>query len=1036
MKVLTRILWLLFFCYACLPVVSGQALSFDLKKPKKFENRKLGSEKFADKKFTLWRKFTQNAYTKFNWHFNAYQKLAGIMERAKAAHKDDYSQLLTFYNYSLDQTSTDRELDSVIYKSNAGILVHDLRNSWIDNLYLLMGKAYYFKKEFDTAYLTFQYINYAFSPKEKDGYDKPIGSNANAEEGGNAFSISTKENTEFFKKMWSRPPSRNETFLWQIKTFIAKDELPEAAGLIETLKNDPQFPERLKSDLHEVQALWFYKQQRYDSAAVYLELALDNAENRNERARWEYLIAQLYERVGKHDKALEFYDRTVSHTFDPVLEVYARLNSIRQNKGDEKAIQENIDALLKMARRDKYLNYRDIIYYMAAQMELERNNPEAAKALLLKATQYTRPEGDMSQKNKAFLLLAELSFKEKKYSEAKHFYDSVSAPLPPGYNQEELDATRGILAKIAEQEQIIYRQDSLQHIAAMPEPEREALLKKMSKQLRKKFGIKEEEDAGGGLGGSFNQNNDKEINLFSANEGKGEWYFNNPGLKGKGFTEFKSRWGNRKNVDNWRRASAMSQAIQAAQNRQQQILQNQPGAAGAGSNEEPGSQYSYESLLKNIPLTADQMARSNDSIEAAQVLLGKTLMEGLEDYPAAITTLEGFLDRFPYSNRRPEALFHLYYCYYKTGATAKAQQVAQELKQKFAGTDYEKIVSNPKGGAEDSAKSDMTKRYENIYNLFIEGSFPEALAQKKTADSLYGANYWTPQLLYIQSIYHIRERQDDSAKVQLQHIINLYGASPMAAKAQTMIDVLNRRKEIEDYLTKLQIERPAEDSTDLIADAYKPVSAIPQAVTAPKIGADSAKAGNLELPPVVEKEVEEVERPAIPGSQPVKSGQPDKKDTVQVKVPTVVQGKQVEMIKQKPVKPVADPKSPFALDLDAPHMVALVLDKVDRVYVTEARNAYARFNKEKYYNKPIEITNDVLDENIKLLLMSSFENANAAISYMENARKVAATEVIPWMPAGKYSFIIITGANLEVLKNSKDITAYRQFLAQYFPGKF
>ena len=58
-----------------------------------------------------------------------------------------------------------------------------------------MGKAYYFQEQtLDSAYLTFQYINYAFSPKEKDGYDKPIGSNAN--EGGNAFSISTKEKNE------------------------------------------------------------------------------------------------------------------------------------------------------------------------------------------------------------------------------------------------------------------------------------------------------------------------------------------------------------------------------------------------------------------------------------------------------------------------------------------------------------------------------------------------------------------------------------------------------------------------------------------------------------------------------------------------------------------------------------------------------------------------------------------------------------------------------------------------------------------------
>ena len=72
---------------------------------------------------------------------------------------------------------------------------------------------------------------------------------------------------------------------------------------------------------------------------------------------------------------LNFYNKSISHTTDPVMDVYARLNSIRINRTDKKdLLQENIDALLKMARRDKYMNYRDIIYYAAANIELEREN--------------------------------------------------------------------------------------------------------------------------------------------------------------------------------------------------------------------------------------------------------------------------------------------------------------------------------------------------------------------------------------------------------------------------------------------------------------------------------------------------------------------------------------------------------------------------------------------------------------------------------------------------------------------------------------
>jgi hypothetical protein len=128
----------------------------------------------------------------------------------------------------------------------------------------------------------------------------------------------------------------------------------------------------------------------YDSTAKYLALALDNAETKHELARWEYLVAQLYEKTGQPNNAQEYFARAIKHTYDPVLEVFARLNSLRDNKdGKEATIQKNIDELVKMARRDKYFNYRGLIYYTAAQMELERKNEAGASLFLLKSTRYS-----------------------------------------------------------------------------------------------------------------------------------------------------------------------------------------------------------------------------------------------------------------------------------------------------------------------------------------------------------------------------------------------------------------------------------------------------------------------------------------------------------------------------------------------------------------------------------------------------------------------------------------------------------------------
>src|SRR4249920_1799897 len=101
-----------------LPVLSQPTWTIDPfgkeKKPEKYENRKLGSEKTADKKFTVVRNFYQNNVTHYNYYFNANNRVNAVVDRAKLSQKDDYANMLSFYPYSLESTSTQKiELDSV-----------------------------------------------------------------------------------------------------------------------------------------------------------------------------------------------------------------------------------------------------------------------------------------------------------------------------------------------------------------------------------------------------------------------------------------------------------------------------------------------------------------------------------------------------------------------------------------------------------------------------------------------------------------------------------------------------------------------------------------------------------------------------------------------------------------------------------------------------------------------------------------------------------------------------------------------------------
>ncbi len=966
----------------CFTFSQGHAqlgFSFDIKKPDQYDDRVLASEKSESKKFSLPRRFTQNNFTHYNYFFNANNKLNQVLEEAKLVHVDDFTELLSFYNYSLDETAANKEqLDSVIYKSTTGIVLHDLRNDWIDNLYLLTGAAYYLRKQFDSAYLTFQFINYAFARKEKDGYYQTIGSKF---DGNNALSISTKEKNSLPRKIFSEQPSRNDAFIWQIRTLIAMDEYAEAASLIITLKNDPEFPNRLKNDLEEVQALWFYNSNVYDSAAVHLEKALSNATNKKERARWEFLIAQLYQESGKPELAKKYYDEVINHTIDPVMEIYARLHSLRIDKaGGDNAIDRNIAELLKMAKRDKYYDYRDVIYYTIGQMEMERNNFDQAQANFKKSTENNTNNPYL--RNQAFIQMAELAFAQKKYKIARNFYDSIDIRDPGLKNVDEIVERQKILTNLSMQLDIVERQDSLQKIAAMPEEERRDFVRKVVRQLRKQQGLKEDASLSSGALVPIGSNPQTEL-LFGPNTGKEDWYFYNTSVRTKGQSEFKVKWGNRANVDNWRRSAGMSF---------QQANKTVPAATDNASKIETTSapgELSFDALYANLPLTAEQLKLSNDSLSEALYILGKSIANDLEDCAAAIRVNEELVARFPTFKKMDEVLFTLNYCYKKTGDASKADQVKKQMEQKFAGNRLTTIVSTGKDPGS-NLNPEATKAYDEIYNLFIEGDFAKAVSDKAMADSLYGSNYWTPQLMYIESVYYIKQKDDAKATQILNAIISQKPNTPMAAKAATMLNVLGRRQQIEDELSRLNVQRVEEEK--------------------PKVIIDTAVATDtVAFTPLPQKDKPKEAIKTI-----------DEKPVV----------KTTDTIANRPII------TAYTFKPDDKYYAVVILSKVDMVWINETKNAFNIYNRGKYYNKQFEYTITPINSEYKVLLIGNFDNAQAAAEYVQTVKPVSNSQIIPWLAADKYSFTIISAANLELLKTQQDIGLYKQFIEKNLPGKF
>jgi len=916
---------------------------------------------------------------------------------------------LPFYPYSLDNTASQkRDLDSVVIKSTAGILLHDLRNDWVDNMYLLIGEAYFYKKDFDSAAAFFQFINYNLPPRAKgDDYDHVIGTNEDASN--SVISIANREKPNFLQKVFSQPPSRNDALVWIARTLIEQNQYGDAAGMLNTLKNDPNLPKRLQDDVEELNAYWFYRQNLYDSVAPHLEKALTNAKTNEDQARWQFLIAQLYEMSGKNDKASAYYQMAAKNTNNPLMDINAHLNDAKLLKNSSPAeLDKAIATLLHMAKQDKFENYRDIIYYSAAQLALQK--PDTAGGVNYLNKSILANQSNTSYRNKAWLQLADIDFTRKDYRRAFADYDSLASNDTSLGKEKlaEIQSKRTSLSKIVEKLNIIDREDSLQMVAAMPVAQRDAFVKSIARKLQKKDGkSKNDEDDNGQTDISFNQQK-QSADLFANSNTKGDWYFYNGTAKAQGLNDFKVKWGKRSDADNWNRKSAIVIPSSNLDN----ILPGgmNPDAIDTSSASKKDTvaaikqdkDISFVGLMSNLPLTPEKLDASNKLIAKNLLELAKLYQTDLQDYLQAIKTYDESLARFPDSLYDGEIYLGLYFCYNKLGNTAKAAYYKNLLSSKFPDSRSEKIATNPEVFNPNKKDPAITNHYADIYNKFIEGDFDEALAEKKKADSIYGTNYWSPQLLYIESLYDIKQLCDDSAaKVTLKNLVKLYPTSPMKPKAEKMIDVLNRRAAIEKYLNNLTITRYSEDTT-IFVEADKPVMQQQQ--------------------PVIRKAIVDTTKKIAPPVKPVVVADTIKKQ-IQPAVDTT----------SKVNHPIVS--GDYIFDSTAQHNVAMLLDKVDPTFVNEAKNAMDRYNAEKFRAQGIIVTKQVFDNGQSLLIFSIFTNDKAAMQYLYNLKKAAPDE-ISWLPANKYSFFIISNDNLQRLTIKRDIATYKKLLNGIYQNRF
>lgn len=962
--------------------VYGQTKSPD--KPVKVEDRRPPSEKMAEKPFTIKRKLVQNTVTRYNYYYHAKLKLEGVLKAINTQRQDNYNVFLPFYPFTVDNLNLDvNELDSVIQKASVAVQIHDPRGRWIDDCFLLVGKAYYYKGDMENANKTFQYINTTFAPKKKAEYNTVVGRSEDSR-----LSIASEEKSKTWFSRFRHKSARNDAFLWQARTFLEQKKHDEAQSLLTILEEDPYFPRRLDGQLAELQAYRFYKQGMYAETIGPLREAIRKSRsNRDQKARMSFILGQLYASQNKLDSAMDAFRDVIAYKPDALMDFNARVQIARANvKASGGGLDQSLAALQKMLRKERFIPFRDAIYYNMAVISANER-PDLALEYLHKALKVE--SANMLQKTLTFKGIADIHYFRKDYLTAQQYYDSTASIMGPEFEDAAVVNTRkDVLTEVAAKIALIRQEDSLQQIAALSPAARDSLLAQQVAALRIAKTQPEEKEKGKKGDKQYQpfNNNNRSNDPFGANKQEdenGQWYFYNVASKSSGFSEFRRRWGNRQLTDNWRRSQGapIGQVNQPVATEESPVVEENVTAA---IERLPADSINASVLAENLPVTPEKLEESRNKQMDAWFDLGKLYHDKLENPRDAIASYDTLLDRFPQNPRKAEVIYSLYVWHDKLNHTQEAARYKQIMLTQYAGTNYANILQYGSPKDEDKEKKNaVSVIYDSAYIAYLTGRYDTVFTLKHQADSAFGYTSLQPRFDLLEAMTIIKTRSDEEGKAAIEAIIQKYpGEEAILAQATAIRDVLNNKQQIVDYLGNLQISRDSSyvGPIDENVSIRYPWQRQQQQLT------DSAALA--------------VNKPAT--------------DSVAV----------------APPPPPPPPVTPYKLGEEKaaiPHFVVMYFNRVSKVLLDEAVTQFSKYNAEKHADQKVETSSFALTPTEIMVIFRLFPTEESALAYFDEIVKTASSAIIPRIKPTEYKFFIISRDNFILLNNTKDITGYRKF---------
>lgn len=700
---------------------------------------------------------TSKAFHNTTAHFNGYwyanEEIAKIEKDNLKAHVDDYNEILLLYP-PIDSTRAkgyDKEIQEAIKMASLAIQRHP-NSKWVDDSYILVGKARLLSLDWGNAIQTFKYVN-------------------------------TKSKS---------PDARHEAIIQLARTFTEHGEYNNAVAAFDFLEKEPLSKVNEKN-FYLQRAHYYQRRGNYDYMVRNLTKAIPLLKKSDRRGRVYFIIGQVYQELGLEAEAFNFYKKTISTNPEYEIDFYARLYMAQVAEiSRSKDLASARKSFRKLLKDSKNKDFRDKIYYEMGVFEFKQHNLNEA------ITNYNLAVREGSNRQidgESYLRLGEIYYDTlKNYQLSQAYYDSAVSSLPNTYeNYKAIQTRQKVLNEFVKNLNIITWQDSLFVMAKM---DTAALRKHIASALerQKKPEVKTKNNKK--PKSSINQVSSSISNTNTSFE-LSDWYFGNATAVALGQSEFARTWGSFPLSDNWRRASRASAGVSRNQF-DQPVATVQPVATEKVPVVNP-VQVEFDRIYKELPLTDSAVVQANRKIEGAYFALGDIYYFDLKEAENAVKSYESLLTRYPETKFRAETLYKLYLIF-KDSDPAKAERLADELKRKFPESSYAKILINPNYLQESGLIAEQQKiLYKKAYAHVEAQDYGSAAILIEEALSL-GKTEFTPNLRLLSVLIVGKTENISQYQLRLEEFVKENPGTDLAKYAQRLLDssrafTLQREKE-------------------------------------------------------------------------------------------------------------------------------------------------------------------------------------------------------------------------------------------------